>query len=69
MLVFKYSVFLTEGSCGHKGLDAEQLEMLQLEMDLKSPFAVTSAHPNVFTSRHGLVQEEQLVPEAWHEKN
>lgn len=64
MLVFKYSVFLTEGSCGHKGLDAEQ------RRDLKSPFAINSAHPNgVFTWGHGLVQEEQLASEIWHEKD
>lgn len=63
MLVFKCSVFLTEGSCRHEGLDAGQ------HRDLKSPFAITSAHPNVFTEGHGLVQEEQLAPEAWHEKD
>lgn len=63
MLVFKYSVFLTEDRCGHKGLDAGQ------HRELKYQFAVTSAHSYAFTSRHGLVQEEQLTPEAWHEKD
>lgn len=49
-------VLLIEGSCGHKGLNAEQ------HRDLKSPFTVTSPYPNVFTLGHGLVQEEQLAP-------